>query len=93
MSTTTVAIRVLSFAGNMRGSSERTWISSSSTAVKVRVIAAAASLRAGIVTRLAQASAWARASRSLSTESCTRPRRSWACFAHVYCSRSSASVA
>ena len=93
MSGTTVATRELSFEGNMRGSSDRTWMSSSSMAVSVRASARAASLTAGVSTRPAHASACARTSRSVSTASCTRVRRSCAFFAHANCSRRSASVA
>src|SRR6266705_3536699 len=77
MRPTIVAIRELSFEGNMRGSSARTWISSPSIELSVRTMARAASLTRGAGTRLAQASAWARTSRSVSTASCTRVRRSW----------------
>src|SRR4029453_11906026 len=75
---TTVPMRVLSLAGNIRGLSERTWMSSSSTAVRARASASAAVLMGGAATRARQLSAWARTSRRRSTASCTRPRSSWA---------------
>ena len=88
-----VATRVLSFAGNMRGLSDRTWMSSSSMAVSVRASARAASLTACDSTRPAHASAWVRTSRRVSTAACTRFRRSCAFFAQANCSRKSSSVA
>ena len=79
ISATTVASRVLSFEGNIRGSSARTWMSSFSIAVSVAASAVAAALTRGVSTRPAHASACARTSRSVSTASCTRARRSCAC--------------